>query len=290
MNRPPVIILGMHRSGTTLLVKVLKDLGLFVGAKLGRNEEPVYFQAMNEWLLRRCGGAWDHPMPVKRIYEYEDIRKNTVNMLRESVNSSRFSEFIGPFRRKGRLKGSWGWKDPRTIFTVKLWLEVFPGASILYIKRNGIDVAQSLTVRARERRDSPVKDVLSVMPLWWRLRNAFREHEQFVKISLRCRSLDESFRLWEEYSTEAEQFFDDFEGSKLSFRYEDFLQDPRSNIAPMLSLCGLSPSERDIDSALRRIDKQRAYSFARDEELVEFFKRVCNSDMMKKMDYDSIKW
>ena len=33
MNQQPIIILGMHRSGTTMITKMLENLGLFVGAE-----------------------------------------------------------------------------------------------------------------------------------------------------------------------------------------------------------------------------------------------------------------
>lgn len=187
------------------------------------------------------------------------------------------------------IRRPWGWKDPRTVFTVKLWLEVFPDAKILYIKRNGVDVAQSLTVRAKNKSNSSVKDIFSVMPLWWRMRNAFREHEQFIKMSLRCRSLVESYRLWEEYSQEAEQFYDIYEGQKYSLRYEDFLEEPRNIIGRILALCNLQPSERDVDTALKGINKDRAYSFINDEHLVDFYKGIRNSELMRKMGYDSIE-
>jgi hypothetical protein len=40
---PPVIIIGMSRSGTTLLVEMLEQLGLFAGNKKTRNNEALFF-------------------------------------------------------------------------------------------------------------------------------------------------------------------------------------------------------------------------------------------------------
>jgi hypothetical protein len=42
-SHPPVIIIGMSRSGTTMLVEMLEQLGLFVGRKKTRNNEAVFF-------------------------------------------------------------------------------------------------------------------------------------------------------------------------------------------------------------------------------------------------------
>jgi hypothetical protein len=43
MKHFPVIILGMHRSGTTMVTKLLEEVGLFVGDRLDENHEAVLF-------------------------------------------------------------------------------------------------------------------------------------------------------------------------------------------------------------------------------------------------------
>ena len=50
------------------------------------------------------------------------------------------------YRSLERFDQPWGWKDPRNVFTLPLWLRVFPEAKIIYIVRNGVDVAASLLV------------------------------------------------------------------------------------------------------------------------------------------------
>ncbi|MBK8351014.1 MAG: hypothetical protein IPL21_04765 [Saprospirales bacterium] len=42
MNQQPIIILGMHRSGTTMITKMLENLGLFVGAEKEINHESLF--------------------------------------------------------------------------------------------------------------------------------------------------------------------------------------------------------------------------------------------------------
>src|SRR4051812_11129697 len=63
--RPPVIILGMHRSGTSLVARLLDELGLFQGNELQEDHESVYFMEVNDLLLRRVGASWDNPGPVR---------------------------------------------------------------------------------------------------------------------------------------------------------------------------------------------------------------------------------
>ena len=39
----PIIIIGMHRSGTTLLSKLLEKCGVFMGTKKEENNESIFF-------------------------------------------------------------------------------------------------------------------------------------------------------------------------------------------------------------------------------------------------------
>jgi len=47
----PIIIIGMSRSGTSMLTRMLDELGLFVGKKLTKNHEALFFRKINDWLL-----------------------------------------------------------------------------------------------------------------------------------------------------------------------------------------------------------------------------------------------
>src|SRR4051812_23444294 len=62
--RPPVILLGMHRSGTSLIARVLDQLGLFQGSELQEDHESVYFLDVNDTLMKRIGASWDNPSPA----------------------------------------------------------------------------------------------------------------------------------------------------------------------------------------------------------------------------------
>src|SRR5699024_9625556 len=43
----PIIVVGMHRSGTSLLSRVLSDIGVFMGNDLSINHESSFFQKIN---------------------------------------------------------------------------------------------------------------------------------------------------------------------------------------------------------------------------------------------------
>ena len=85
--RPPVFIFGMHRSGTTLLVKLLHELGLFAGNNWDPNAEPWYLLRRNEWILRRAGGAWDRPTPALDFLQQPTIRRALVAIYHNCVRN-----------------------------------------------------------------------------------------------------------------------------------------------------------------------------------------------------------
>ena len=58
----PLIVIGMHRSGTRLLAQLLEKLGVFMGADQQADSESVSFMSINEGILHQCGAFWSEPM------------------------------------------------------------------------------------------------------------------------------------------------------------------------------------------------------------------------------------
>ena len=73
-NIKPIIITGMHRSGTSLLTKLLSN-HLFIGNRVDNNNESIYFQRINRWLLSCNSCSWDNPISVE---EYSLIKATRV--------------------------------------------------------------------------------------------------------------------------------------------------------------------------------------------------------------------
>jgi hypothetical protein len=289
----PIVILGMHRSGTTLLVSLLQRLGLFCGMKMGKNQEALFFQRRNEWLMRRSGGAWDNPTPTKFIIENNRLRSQAVGILGQAVNSWRFSEFVGLKKYLADSASSlhsipWGWKDPRTIFTFPLWREVFPQTRVLYIRRNGVDVAASLFTRQQLILKGSGRTSLSIPPLLERLKGAFSPVEWYVLQSPRCCSVEGAFGLWEEYMLEAETLFSGYDGGKLAVSYEHFLSNPKTVLEQIGAFCELPASEKQISDAAKTVTAERAFAFAQNRELWDFYLSVKNNHLMQKLGYGSV--
>src|SRR5687768_5428442 len=86
-NPRPLIILGMHRSGTSMLARMLEACGLFVGAALEENHEPPLFRKINDRMLALAGASWTRPEPfLGRISEVpfvEECRRSAETLLSE---------------------------------------------------------------------------------------------------------------------------------------------------------------------------------------------------------------
>ena len=92
---PPIVIAGMHRSGTGLLVDLLSKCGGFFGARLDPNREDFFFLLRNEWVMRRAGGSWDYPLPTLRFLERPEFLDEIVSFFGSHVRSLSFSRYTG---------------------------------------------------------------------------------------------------------------------------------------------------------------------------------------------------
>ena len=144
-----VVVLGMHRSGTSLVANVLHHLGVHMGDRLlGPNEwnpyghwEDLDFFELNAELLKAAGGDWAHPPAAGVI---EEVGR----------------WFMPEMRHLVRWKASqgrqvWGWKDPRTALTAWVWQRALEEAGVgddvryVHVVRERDAVVGSLERRAR---------------------------------------------------------------------------------------------------------------------------------------------
>ena len=155
---PPLIIIGAHRSGTSLLAKLLHVSGVFMGAKRNQHDEAEFFFKQNERILRLAHAEWDIPAPVDFLLACKPIYNQLITEMEHRLAVEEARSFLGN-DHNGQLESikeqttPWGWKDPRTTFTLPLWLRIFPEAKVLHVVRNGIDVAASLHKRETRRRN-----------------------------------------------------------------------------------------------------------------------------------------
>ena len=269
----PVIFVGMHRSGTSLVGRLLEELGLFVGKGKDENNEAIFFQALNSWLLAQCGSRWDNPGQIGELWQHEQAMELIEDYVRFMMASPRAIDFLGV---RGYLlnrsivnhRHPWGWKDPRNTFTLPLWLRLFPRAKVVCIERHGVDVAQSLVtreargeVRAREKYRR-YKYLTWIRPK----RGGFME-------SARCATLEGAFSLWQEYQAEVDRLAGEVSSDRIiRVRYESLLASPESSLRELADFCGLVAEPEAIEKACRGVNADRAFAYAADPELVAFAK------------------
>jgi hypothetical protein len=279
--RQPVIVLGMHRSGTSMISELLNELGLFVGQQLQDDHESTFFLDLNEQIMNRVSAAWDRPMPVLDFLACEEAARMTAEALAADLSSRRIKGFLKHGSLE-KLNDPWGWKDPRTVFTLPLWLRLFPDAKLVYIVRHGIDVAKSLMVREtkllalRSRRFDERMKKLS-------LRSCLERAG--YKGSPRCLSLRGGFELWEEYVQHADAILSSLKNPVLTLRYEDILANPGQHLPDLARFCELNAKPEAITDAAKQINGSRALAFTNDPESAAFYETVKQNPWMQKYRY-----
>lgn len=134
-----VVVLGMHRSGTSATTAALNALGVHVGDNLlmrGRLNDAHYedrdFLRLNETILHRLDGRWDNPPRIEAIERCAERYAMHIEQL---------------IRRKNKRK-LWGWKDPRTCLTISLYEPFLRDPRYIKVMREPEAVAASLVKRS----------------------------------------------------------------------------------------------------------------------------------------------
>lgn len=277
--RPPVVILGAHRSGTSLVTRLLESCGFFAGWWLESNEEARFFVRLNRMLLRKAGARWDYPEPFRDFIDSDAAMNLYGQAISDVIGSPLAFTYLGPRRyfatrgRIARLSMPWGWKDPRNTFTLPFWLRLFPEAKVIEVRRHGVDVAASLSTRHH---------ALSKRDLSW-----FQRSQKLFMLgsaagplgrSSRVSSTDGAFSVWLDYMHEAErQRRDSSEGSWLQVRYEDLLDDPLEVGRELAAFAGCDTARETCMQFAANVDASRMYAFRRESALQEFAARHVES-------------
>jgi Sulfotransferase family len=268
--QPPVLLIGMHRSGTTLVAQLLRRLGFFLGERRQQHDEALFFRGLNDLFLRQSGAAWDYPAPVELLLRDKPVRALALEHTRAQLSSPQAIGFLGParylrLRSIDRLATPWGWKDPRNTFTLPLWLQLFPDARVIHVLRHGVDVAASLV----ERRARAVSDARALYRRRRRLYGIRGKRKQFVG-TVRCATLEGSFSLWEEYVDEGSRHAEALGPRALEVRFEDLVARPTDVLSEVAAFAGLTPTPSELGEAVAAVRPERAYAFRGRPDLLAF--------------------
>ena len=144
-RRRVICVMGMHRSGTSLIARMVNLLGV----ELGPEErlfppqadnpkgffEYIPFVLINERILDRHGGRW-HAPPELAASWWRSPRALDLKLRVRALA-----------RRDFRDAPLWGWKDPRVCLTLPFWRSIYPDLIAIICLRNPLDVARSLEKR-----------------------------------------------------------------------------------------------------------------------------------------------
>ncbi len=136
----------MHRSGTSLLARLVNLLGVELGENQLLNNKPVSanpkghwehreLSAINDALLDRYGGTWDKP-PLFPSGWQNDPALYDLRLRAHTLVNDQFRDY--------KL---WGWKDPRTCLTLPFWQELLGELHNIICLRHPVSVAGSLARR-----------------------------------------------------------------------------------------------------------------------------------------------
>lgn len=128
----PVVIAGMHRSGTSLVASYLSSLGVHMGDRLlpadSRNPrgyfEDADFVELHGRILRDCTAAGEAG--------HQDWGWTESERFDRAPLARYAGEAQALVARRAGASGIWGWKDPRTTLLLDFWDEILEG-NALYI-------------------------------------------------------------------------------------------------------------------------------------------------------------
>ena len=145
----PVLILGMHRSGTTMVADALNAAGVYGGSIRDHHAEALYAVDINDRLLARAGGSWwQVPDIAKLDRELEGaFPEYTAPVLYGAHLKVRSGQF---WRQRLHYRGPWAIKDPRLSLTLPWWLRRFPKAKVIWVLRDDDEVVRSLLSRQKK--------------------------------------------------------------------------------------------------------------------------------------------
>jgi hypothetical protein len=262
----PIVVIGMHRSGTRLLVEVLDKLGVFMGADRQSDSESVAFMRINEEILHQCGAFWSEPMSAHFMLAQPDVVGQLAASARETL-AAQLEKYAGPsgwhLEASSKELPAFGWKDPRNTFTLPVWKQIFPNLRAIHIVRHGVDAAASLARRhAAALRAATGESVPSALTV-------IRDHALGVLSSRRGWTLAEALTMWEQYVEKARQESASLGDRALEVRYEDLLLQPERVISAIAMFCRVPPPAGHA-ALLGGLDPSRAFAFHRDPELLAF--------------------
>jgi len=181
-SKKAIIVLGMHRSGTSLLTGCLEAAGIFLGTvnnsaphnKRG-NKENEAMRDLNDEILHRHHSSWNTP-PITPC-QWNDHERAQGKAL------------LSPYET---LTTPWAFKDPRTIWTLSGWLDLIDNAQLLGVFRHPALAAQSLAARGGALH-IPIDDGLELWKIYNQQLLSWHDQYSFPILHFDAQNLESTF-------------------------------------------------------------------------------------------------
>ena len=146
LSNGPIVIAGMHRSGTSVLALILQMIGVKIGDNLtpkdhqnpdgyGEDREIVDINRrfLNRQIVNKEEGWKDWGWTINKNSSNKQIVDSSwIQDAREYINSRSLSDHF------------WGWKDPRNTLLLDNFLEIKPASKIIGIYRYPWEIVEAL--------------------------------------------------------------------------------------------------------------------------------------------------
>ncbi|MBN2648946.1 MAG: sulfotransferase [Prolixibacteraceae bacterium] len=142
-NKPSIIfVLGMHRSGTSLVAQMVAKWGAYMGNNLMKADwynQDGYWEynplvTLHEKMLAYTGNTWYAPPESIDVAHLINVFGNEARVLIDEMDKESII---------------WSWKDPRMAIFLPFWQELLKDRELLYVYsyRNPLSIAVSLKTR-----------------------------------------------------------------------------------------------------------------------------------------------
>lgn len=214
-------IMGMHRSGTSLLAQMLSRCGVALATdqtSSGAYDNPTGywehfgFQRLNDRILTNLGGSWREAPAFK--YGWQEKLSGDPEIVRQA----------NALLAKASNDTAWGWKDPRNSLTFPFWKTIVPDLLPVVAVRNPIQVAMSL-------------------------------HERFWKSNPDFgMAFKNAIDLWLSYNRRILLNLERVQSPVVVTHYAELLNDPQGQIERICGLLDLSASKDSIRRAVDAVE------------------------------------
>lgn len=243
-----LVILGMHRSGTSLTASILQDAGVDIGEQLAPatptnlkgHFEDIEFVNFHRQVLISQGlndAGWTNFSQVSVPEQYVSLAKQLIN--------------------KRTHKPLWGWKDPRTVLFLDFWQKLLPNAFYIFVYRSPWETIDSL----------------------------YRRNIQFVD-EVFYKNPNLALQTWENYNQAILNFSQQYPEKSILMPLEYILNDPQwfiETIAQRINYKLNSPKAELLDQSLLKTEVTSSH---RPTLLQEFFPSVI--ELYQKLDKSSL--